>query len=51
MPTARRGTVVDDPVSYIKAAQGTMQWKGEKDGVIRVPIARVRLSFDLGTRL
>lgn len=41
MPSERRGTVTDDVASYIRRLQGTSEWKGDKVGAIRTPIAKV----------
>jgi large subunit ribosomal protein L1 len=41
MPSERRGTVTDDIAGYIRRLQGTTEWKGDKDGTIRTPIAKV----------
>ena len=43
MPSERRGTVTDDVAGYIRRLQGTTEWKGDKAGTIRTPIAKVRL--------
>lgn len=41
MPSERRGTVTEDIAGYVKKLQGTSEWKGDKGGAIRAPIARV----------
>lgn len=41
MPSERRGTVTDDLAGYIRRLQGTSEWKGDKSGTIRAPIAKV----------
>ena len=41
MPTTRRGTVVSDVVGAIGGLEGKLEWKGDREGCIRVPIARV----------
>jgi large subunit ribosomal protein L1 len=41
MPSERRGTVTDDVGGYIRRLQGTTEWKGDKRGTIRTPIAKV----------
>lgn len=41
MPATRRGTVTDDIVGSVKASIGTLDWKGDKQGVVRVPIGRL----------
>ena len=43
MPSERRGTVTDDVAGYIRRLQGTTEWKGDKRGTIRTPIAKVSL--------
>jgi large subunit ribosomal protein L1 len=43
MPSERRGTVTDDVAGYIRRLQGTTEWKGDKAGTIRTPIAKVSL--------
>jgi len=43
MPSERRGTVTDDVAGYIRRLQGTTEWKGDKTGTIRTPIAKVSL--------
>lgn len=47
MPAHRRGTVTDDIAAAVKQAKGTLDWKGDKQGMIRVPIGRVRLNLCL----
>ncbi|KAG9013379.1 mitochondrial 54S ribosomal protein mrpl1 [Tulasnella sp. JGI-2019a] len=41
MPSEKRGTVTTNVASAVKLAQGTMNWKGDRLGVIRAPVARV----------
>lgn len=41
MPSERRGTVTDDISGYIRRLKGTSEWKGDKEGTIRQPIAKV----------
>ena len=43
MPAVRRGTVTEDIPGAIRAISGTMDWKGDKEGIVRVPIGRVCL--------
>lgn len=43
MPSERRGTVTEDIAGYIRRLQGTTEWKGDKDGTVRTPIAKVSL--------
>ena len=45
MPSERRGTVTDDVSTYIRRLKGSSEWKGDKAGVIRTPIAKVCLEF------
>jgi len=44
MPSERRGTVTDDFAGYLERIRGTSEWKADKAGNIRVPIALVRLN-------
>lgn len=48
MPSERRGTVTEDVAGYIRKMQGSVEWKGDKDGTIRTPIAKV---VDQSTRV
>ncbi|EJF67106.1 ribosomal protein L1 [Dichomitus squalens] len=41
MPSERRGTVTDDIAGYIRRLKGTSEWKGDKEGTIRQPIAKM----------
>ncbi|KAI0274927.1 ribosomal protein L1-like protein [Gloeopeniophorella convolvens] len=41
MPSERRGTVTEDVAGYIRRLQGTREWKGDKRGTIRTPIAKL----------
>jgi len=41
MPSERRGTVTDDITGYIRRLKGTSEWKGDKAGTIRAPIAKL----------
>ena len=43
MPSERRGTVTEDIAAYIRRLKGTSEWKGDKSGTIRAPVAKVRL--------
>lgn len=43
MPSERRGTVTDDIAGYLQRIQGTSEWRADKAGNIRTPIALVRL--------
>ncbi|TFY79445.1 hypothetical protein EWM64_g4572 [Hericium alpestre] len=40
MPSERRGTVTENIAGYIRRLQGTNEWKGDKAGTIRAPIAK-----------
>jgi large subunit ribosomal protein L1 len=42
MPSERRGTVTEDMAGFMKRLQGTEEWKGDKIGTIRMPIAKVQ---------
>ncbi|TCD70125.1 mitochondrial 54S ribosomal protein mrpl1 [Steccherinum ochraceum] len=41
MPSERRGTVTEDIGAYIRRLKGTSEWKGDKAGTIRAPIAKL----------
>ncbi|KAI0830777.1 ribosomal protein L1 [Trametes gibbosa] len=41
MPSERRGTVTDDIAGFIRRLKGTSEWKGDKEGTIRQPIAKM----------
>jgi large subunit ribosomal protein L1 len=41
MPSERRGTVTDDIAGFMKRIAGSEEWKGDKAGTIRTPIAKV----------
>lgn len=41
MPSERRGTVTDDIEGYLSKLSGTTEWRGDKSGTIRMPIAKV----------
>jgi large subunit ribosomal protein L1 len=41
MPSERRGTVTDDIAGYIERIRGTSEWRADKAGNIRMPIAMV----------
>ena len=41
MPSTKRGTVTDNITLAVKASRGALDWKGDKQGVIRIPIARI----------
>ncbi|EFI28704.1 50S ribosomal protein L1 [Coprinopsis cinerea okayama7 len=39
MPSERRGTVTEDMAGYLQKLKGTSEWRADKAGTIRVPIA------------
>lgn len=41
MPSERRGTVTDDIAGYIQRLHGTSEWRADRTGNIRTPIAAV----------
>jgi large subunit ribosomal protein L1 len=41
MPSERRGTVTEDIAGYISRLQGSSEWRADKAGNIRAPIAAV----------
>lgn len=43
MPSERRGTVTEDIVGYIQRLRGTSEWRADRAGTIRAPIATVDL--------
>lgn len=43
MPSERRGTVTDDITGYLERIQGTSEWRADRAGNIRTPIALVSL--------
>lgn len=51
MPTERRGTVMEDPATYIRKLKGTTQWAGDKAGTIRSPIGKVHISSSASSGL
>ncbi|KAG9019303.1 mitochondrial 54S ribosomal protein mrpl1 [Tulasnella sp. 427] len=46
MPAEKRGTVTLTVGPAVKQAQGTMNWKSDRHGVIRAPVARVNWTID-----
>jgi len=46
MPAIRRGTVTDDVAGAIKQARGMLEWKGDRQGVVRTPIGRINFSIE-----
>jgi len=41
MPTERRGTVTDDLEAYIRRIKNSAEWKADRAGNIRMPVARM----------
>ncbi|KAF8167448.1 ribosomal protein L1-like protein [Crassisporium funariophilum] len=41
MPSERRGTVTDDIAGYIQRLRGTSEWRADRTGNIRAPIAQM----------
>ncbi|PFH52317.1 hypothetical protein AMATHDRAFT_74365 [Amanita thiersii Skay4041] len=46
MPSERRGTVTEDIAGYIQRIQGTSEWRADKSGNIRVPIAKMHFPVE-----
>ncbi|OCH90068.1 ribosomal protein L1 [Obba rivulosa] len=46
MPSERRGTVTDDIATYIQRLKGTNEWKGDKAGTIRAPVAKMHFPVE-----
>ncbi|KAG1771309.1 ribosomal protein L1 [Suillus occidentalis] len=46
MPSERRGTVTDDFAGYLRRLSGTTEWKGDKNGVIRMPIGKLHFPIE-----
>lgn len=46
MPSERRGTVTDDFAGYLRRLSGTAEWKGDKNGVIRIPIGKLHFPIE-----
>lgn len=44
MPSERRGTVLEDMAGYLGKLRGTSEWRADKGGTIRIPIAAVSTS-------
>jgi large subunit ribosomal protein L1 len=49
MPAIRRGTVTDDIAKAVRTIAGTVDWKSDKEGIIRIAIGRVRRFEPLAT--
>ena len=43
MPSERRGTVLEDVAGYLQRLRGTSEWRADRAGTIRTPIAVVRV--------
>lgn len=41
MPSERRGTVIEDVAGYLQRLRGTSEWRADRTGTIRTPIAVV----------
>ncbi|KAF8910043.1 ribosomal protein L1-like protein [Gymnopilus junonius] len=46
MPSERRGTVTEDVVGYIQRLRGTSEWRADRTGTIRAPIAMMDFPMD-----
>jgi len=46
MPSERRGTVTDDIPGYIRRIQGSSEWKADRTGNIRLPVALMNFPVD-----
>ncbi|KAK2461489.1 hypothetical protein APHAL10511_005952 [Amanita phalloides] len=46
MPSERRGTVTEDIAGYIQRIQGTSEWRADKSGNIRIPIAKIHFPVE-----
>ncbi|TEB38686.1 ribosomal protein L1 [Coprinellus micaceus] len=46
MPSERRGTVLDDIPGYLQRLRGTSEWRADKSGTIRAPIAVINFPVD-----
>lgn len=46
MPSERRGTVTDNVAGYIRKLTGTSEWKGDKAGTIRAPVAKMHFPVE-----
>ncbi|KAJ3571558.1 hypothetical protein NP233_g3677 [Leucocoprinus birnbaumii] len=46
MPSERRGTVTDDFAGYLERIRGTSEWRADKAGNIRTPIALLHFPVD-----
>ncbi|KAF9531848.1 ribosomal protein L1-like protein [Crepidotus variabilis] len=46
MPSERRGTVTEDIVGYLQRLRGTSEWRADRAGNIRTPIAQISFPVD-----
>ncbi|KDR85632.1 hypothetical protein GALMADRAFT_53656, partial [Galerina marginata CBS 339.88] len=46
MPSERRGTVTEDIAGYIQRLRGTSEWRADRTGTIRAPIAMMNFPVD-----
>lgn len=46
MPSERRGTVTDDIAGYIQRIHGTSEWRADRAGSIRAPIATMQFPIE-----
>lgn len=46
MPSERRGTVTDDIAGYIQRIHGTSEWRADRAGSIRAPIATMQFAIE-----
>ncbi|KAG5718700.1 50S ribosomal protein L1 [Termitomyces sp. T112] len=46
MPSERRGTVTDDIAGYLQRIRGTSEWRADKTGNIRMPIAMMHFPIE-----
>jgi len=46
MPSERRGTVTENIAGYISRLQGSWEWRGDKTGNIRAPIAAIHFPVE-----
>jgi large subunit ribosomal protein L1 len=46
MPSAKRGTVTEDTAGAIKQAKGMLDWKGDRQGVVRAAVGRIHFPVE-----
>ncbi|PPQ77003.1 hypothetical protein CVT25_014820 [Psilocybe cyanescens] len=46
MPSERRGTVTEDMAGYIQKLRGSSEWRADRTGTIRAPIAMMNFPVD-----